>query len=680
MIEVESTGTGVRAVDSAKTSIEVSSDDWTTLDGTGAVPRPTDTTVAGETSTLSFPPVFVVAERLDGDGTFELGSDVGPIDLPPDEYVVRVDGNVLTYVQFDGPARLEKPGFERTVLSFPDRTAVTLGFRSRVQSPPETVTVPRTPTGVATALSVLSSGHRTTTPDRTFPTMRGHPPLVEFGPETHVPDVVTERREAVDVDLVVPPRLDYLVPASSLVHYLGATVRVESRATPRLRIADRTHELSALPTFQDECASLLRRAFMLDCLVRNAGPYGTDLAEMSVLDSLGLDAADLYETSIATRLDAYLDVPFDSVSERLPEWHLSMYVDPTFDHVEALPYLLHTVPNVFLPTSKPLSGDERLTRSLDDFYRQQTSSVSVDLVDPDLGPGRVHGWLADGAPIDAFTAVPEAYANRFDYLQRTSDAISVVAVLNDNDMADEHAEAARIYRHRASDLDIDIAVREHLSTDELAEVFETPTDLVHYIGHCEESGLRCRDGNLSLSSLRESNAQTFFLNACGSFHEGVELVRQGSVAGAVTFNKVLDSHAARVGTAFARFLMNGFSIEQALTLARRRIMMGKDYTVVGDGTHVLTQSDDYVPATAELWHATDEGYFELDYEVFSPAAHGGYYQPYLPGNEQSHLIGQKTSHRLDRETLDDFLERADVPIVYDGDIHWSGTLLETLDE
>lgn len=678
MIEVDSTETGVRAVDSAKTSIEVGTDDWVTSEQQLPLSRPVDTTIAGETSTLRFPPVFVIAERLDGEETFELGSEVGPVDLPPAEYVVRVDGNILTYVRFDGPARLEKPGYERAIISFPEPTTVTLGFRSRVQSPPETITVPRTPAGVATALSYLPAGHRTATPDRSFPTMRGHPPLVEFGDETNIPDVVAERREAVDVEVTLPPRLDYLFPVSSLTHYLGATVRTEPKATPTLQTPDRTRELPSLPEFSTECASLLRRVFMLDCLVRNAGPYGTDLSEMRHLETLGLDADALYDQPIATRLDTYLGVAFDEVADELPEWHLSLYVEPTLDNVETLPYLSHILPNIFRPSSEPLSGSERLSRSLDDFYRQRESSVSVDLVKPDLGPGRVHGWLAPDTPIDVFKSVPSAYTNRFDYRQRASDPISVVAVLNDNDMTEEHAEAARIYRQRATELDLDITVREHLSTDELAQVFETPNDLVHYIGHCEESGLRCRDGNLSMTSLGESRAQTFFLNACGSFHEGVELVRQGSVAGAVTFNKVLDSHAARVGTTFARLLMNGFCIERALRLARRRIMMGKDYTVVGDGTHVLTQSENYVPGEVELTRGSD-GEFELTYEVFSPSAHGGYYQPYLPGNEQSHLIGHATEHRLDRDELERFLDIADTPVVYDGDIHWSKELASTLD-
>ncbi|WP_224335416.1 hypothetical protein [Haloprofundus halobius] len=677
MISVESTEQGIRAVDSSKTTIDVVTERWTVLSDGPSVPRDSDVTVSGSTTELRFPPVFVVAEASDG-SRFELASEVGPIALPPDDYVVRVDGNVLTYVAFSGPVRLEKPNYESAVLSFPTRTAVTLGFRSRTQAPAETVVVPRTPAGVAAALSQFPAGHRTTTADRSYPTMRDHPPRIAFGDSVSVPDVVAERREEASVEVHLPPDLDYLFPASSLAHYLGATVSVEAGTTPRLETADRVHELPSLPSFQYETAALLRRTFLFDCLVRNAGPHGTDLAEYRLLSELPLDPEALYAESVGTRLDAYLDAPFERISDELPEWHLSMYVEPTMTHAKTLPYLLQNVPNVFLPESTPLDGGERLTRSLDEFYRgAQSPPVAVDLAKPKLGSGRTHGWLAGGVPIDVFKAVPEAYENRFDFLGRADDSISVVAILNDSGMSDEHADAARIYRERAADLDIDIEVYEHLTTEELATVFETSHDFVHYIGHCDRAGLRCADGHLSISSLNESNVQTFFLNACGSFYEGIGLVELGSVAGAVTFNRVVDSQAAKVGTMFVRLLVHGFSFERAMQMARRRIMTGKDYAVVGDGTHVLAQSDNYVSSDVALTRL-DRDRFELSYSVHSPWINGGYFQTHVTPDDESRLLGSTGTYVLDRETLCDFLNHADTPVVYDGDIHWSDELASLL--
>jgi hypothetical protein len=153
------------------------------------------------------------------------------------------------------------------------------------------------------------------------------------------------------------------------------------------------------------------------------------------------------------------------------------------------------------------------------------------------------------------------------------------------------------------------------------------------------------------------------------------LVEKGSVAGGVTFNRVLDADAARVGTSFARLLMHGFCLERALDLARRRIMMGKDYVVVGDGTYVLTQSDNYVPATARL-ESLDDDRFRLTYEVFSATKFGGYFQPHLATNRQSHLLGNPVEFVLDPDELGRFLEQADAPVVYDGDLYWSESLAE----
>ncbi|WP_267620007.1 hypothetical protein [Halobium salinum] len=676
MIEVVSTEKGLRAVDARKNSIDVVTGDWAPTTVEDDVPSPTDVRVAGTTTSLRLPPAFVSVTRLDDNATFELGSETGPLELGDAEFLVRVSGNVNSYLRFSGPAEVSKPNYEATVLSFLRPTEVTLGFRSRVQSPSGTLTVPRTPAGVATALTHLSASNRTATPDRSFPTMRGHPPLVEFGEDTTVPTFLEGGTD--DTELVLPAGLEYLFTAASLAHYLGATVTVERDADPLLRTAAADHRLGTLPEFERRVAALLRRCFLLDCLVRNAGPYGTDLAESALLETLSLDADTLYEASVGERVDAYLDAPFERVDADLPEWHLSMYVDPTYDHVGVLPYLLVSLPNVFLPRSDPLREDERLSRSLDDFYRNEVGdAVAVDLVKPHLGPGRIHGWLAPGTPIDVFKSVPAAYRNGTGYEWRADESISIVAVLNDSEMSGEHGEAARIYRERALDLDLDITVRERLSTEELARTFESSHDLVHYIGHCEETGLRCPDGTLSMSSLTESNAQTFFLNACGSFYEGLTLVEKGSVAGAVTFNKVLDADAARVGTSFARMLMHGFCLERALDLARRRIMMGKDYTVVGDGTHTLTQSESFIPVTMTLDPRAD-GRFDVEFDAFSAEKVGGHYQPHVPSSRRSYLHGNRAAFTLDHEATEEIISRADAPVVYDGDLHWSKDLVDLL--
>ena len=440
------------------------------------------------------------------------------------------------------------------------------------------------------------------------------------------------------------------------------------------------------------------------CSDDTSGPLSSgddDVSGTQTLETLDLDADTPYDASPQDRFAAYLDVPYAAIKHRLPEWHLSTYVTPAYESVETLPFLLDRLSMIYTPRSSELEGRELVERSLEDFYRGLDSGygwterqcvpsaarattgqvASVDIVKPDLRSGRAHGWLADSVPIDAFKSAPEAYDNRLDYLERANDAISICVVLNDPQMAGEHDRVAEIYRQRSEELTIDLSVEESLETAALARVFETDHDFVHYIGHCETDGLRCPDGTLAASSLECCNVQTFFLNACGSFHEGQTLIEKGSVAGAVTFTKVLNDHAIKVGSTFAKLLVHGFSIERAIDLARRRIMMGKDYTVVGDGTHSLTQGDQ-PPTTARLEEVEADGretQYLLCLDCYSMRAAGSYYFPHTETNEYAYLCGNDSTFTLTRSELVTMLKETDAAVIYDGDVYWSDALWPRFD-
>jgi hypothetical protein len=682
MVTAEVNGEGVAAVAGDRTVVTIGAPDWTTTARGGLPTVGSGASVRGRASRLEFPPAFVHLLERDGNSREEVLFDTER--LEPGRYRLRVDGSVPTVVAFEGAATVSDPGMQGATLGFDSPTEVTVGFGRRRPSP-GTVTVPETPAGVAQALSVTGAGHRTDSVARSHPAMRGQPPAIEYGETTSIPDAVAARVPPSDVELRLPADLRYLVPAASLAYYLGANVTVDRSVRPALDLPYRTHHFASGPTFAREVAALLRRTFLLDTLVRARTDSDATLAETDVLDDLELDPGRLASADVATRVARYLDVPFEAVDEDLPEWHLSMYIDPRYEHVPTLPHLLSNVPNVFPPESEPLEQKERLTRSLDDFYRADSCPVAgVDPVKPLLGPGHSHGWLADGVPIDVFKSLPSAHARSSrrgrDVVPAASEPgrdepISVVTVLNDIDMSQELAEAAQIYEEYAH-LPIEVTERRRLDRAELAEVLQSDYHLVHYIGHCDAAGLRCVDGNLAVSDLPEVNVETFILNACGSYYEGMDLVRAGSVAGAVTFDKVLDSQAARVGTAFVRLLVHGFSIDRAMALARRRIIMGKDYAVVGDGTHTLTPSDATVPLAARLEERDDA--FELTYEGRSPRIAGGWYDPPAGVDGPARLYGAAGQTRLGREALLSVLSEIDMPVVYDGDIRWSEELLERL--
>ncbi|GAB3681063.1 hypothetical protein GCM10028857_04710 [Salinarchaeum chitinilyticum] len=736
MLEWEGTETGFRVHDSAGAECSVSGSDLEFTDADRDLPRPVDITLDCLTAELTLPGAVVYAISLSSGETEELGADTEPMAMPEGEYLIDVDAEVKTYIRLNGPFTLCRTAdYDGVVLSLPGRRRLTLGFRGRARKPTTAMTIPPTPEGVATAVTHASVAHKTTGADRSYPTLRGHPPLLEIDEsidEAVVPEKIRAAHSDTGIELLAPNALEPLLVLAPLAYYLGADVEVGNVASPMVRAPDTdvALELPAMPDLEREATRLLRKVFFLDCLVRNAGPYGTELAEASLLDALGVDAGALYAASPAERLAAYLDVPYGAIEQRLPDWHCSTYVEPDEDGIQAIPFLLDRMSLVYMPRTSELEGSELVERSLDDFYRgrapeyarrhtsRETSRernrteqsvsapapdttegdaldrvplsgggssadvrsagevASVDVVKPELRGGRIHGWLADGTPIDVFRCLPEAYQHRIDALDRESDGIDIAVVRNDAEMDAEHADVADIYRTRGGDVSIDVSVHERLSVADLAALFEDDHDFVHYIGHCETDGFRCPDGHLSASSIDGCGAQTFFLNACGSYHEGVELVRTGAVAGAITFSQVLNDHAVAVGSSFAQLLVHGFGFERALQLARRRIMMGKDYAVVGDGTHALAQSENRLPATVEL-DAVDQG-FLLSYDQFCSRHAGSFYRPYLGDDRYAYLCGNVSEYLLDRSELATFLDRAALPVIYDGDVYWSASLADRI--
>jgi hypothetical protein len=694
MIEWASAGDTLHVVDADNAELSVHGSGLAVSDTGQEISRPVDDTVTVTTDELRFPHAVVYAFALGSNDRHELDPGGEALSLSPSEYVVDIDTGIKSYLRFSGAATIERTdGFESIIVSFPERTRVVIGFRSRHELPAGTITVPDSPSDVATALTHLSSAHKTASPDRTYPTLRGHPPLLELGDELDVPDEIEAAVDDTGIELVVPPNYESLYVVAPLAYYLGARVRTARGASriavqPRLRIPDRGIEtrLPPLPQFERAVERLLRKTFFLDCLVRNAGPYGTTLAEASLLDALDLDRETLYETPLAGRVATYLDVPYEAIQHRLPEWHLATYVSPEAEMVETLSFLLDRMSLLCTPRTSKLEGRELIERSLADFYRGGSDGriahsgqvASVNIVKPELRDARAHGWLADGVPIDVFKSTPSAYHNRLRHLEDPSESTSIRVVLNDPEMAGEHDDVEAIYRRRSDEVTMDVGVADGLSVAELARVFESEYDFVHYIGHCETDGLRCTDGFLSASNLDRCSAQTFFLNACGSFYEGMELIEKGSVAGGVTFRKVLNDHAVKVGSTFAKLLVHGFSIERALGLARRRIMMGKDYAVVGDGTHSLTQSDSRLPTTATLEELGDSRYL-LTFDCYSTRATGSYYFPHAETNEYASLCGNESSLTLTESELVSLLKNTDASVIYGGDIYWSKELWPRFD-
>jgi hypothetical protein len=640
------------------------------------IPRATDSEYTGRTARLRLPGTDPMVTGLDCDAQYSLTTAA---ELPEGKFLLSAtvetngDGDPLgtersrVHVRFGGPASLTFTDGE-ILLSLWESQRVTVGIGERLSVGPARIRIPASVEGLATGLSNLSSAHHTMAPSRSHPGQRGHPPLLTTGASLSIPDEVESPDTGIELRL--PDSVAALFVAAPLAYYLGADVSAGDRDCPVLTAAgtDVRREFDPLPSLQDEVANVLRRVFYLDCLVRRMDPE----QDPKLLDRCSLSPPDVRALSPAGRLARYLETPTEAVAAAVPEWHLSTHTQPSLARARCLPFLLDPLSLIYLSDGVELERRDLLDSTLSDSFQTRGVSEATTMVEPTGGTGRVHGWLAPGTPIDAFKTMPTAYENRYRYSKSDTDRLQLSVVLNEMEMTEEHRAVSEIYR--AADLPMNVTVSDGLTTGELADVFESDNDFVHFIGHCEDDGLACPDGTLSMASLAESRTRTFFLNACGSYEEGLELIEQGAVAGAVTFTDVLDRHAAMVGTAFARLLSNGFSIQRALQLARRRIMMGKDYAVVGDGTYALLPG----PTAPIVVRVTaGEGQYHLTCEVLTPTGAGESYQ--LPFEGRTVLNGTETSFSVDPETLVETLRATSLPAVFEGEFHWSGDLAARLD-
>ncbi|WP_276271899.1 hypothetical protein [Haloarcula litorea] len=645
-------------------------------DGGDRVPRPVSECVTGEADRLVLPGMDVTVTALDCDAQYQLATAselpagpfllTGTVETGTGEDPLSSD-RLEVVVRFDGPASL-RPTCDGTVLSMWEPTRVTVGFRPVASGPPR-VQVPRSPAGLARGISAMSAAHRTAGPSRSHPDRRDHPPVLTLGESVAVPDAVADRRHETGIELRLPRDVDALFVGAPLAYYLGATVTVGDRVRPLLTAgdADVRHEFDPLPRFQEQAADLLRRVFYLDCLVRSLKPE----RDPDLLTACSLTPDAVRSLSPGGRLARYLRTPAETVRAALPEWHLTTHARPSLERARCLPFLLDKLSLVYRSDGVELDHADLLDRTLTDAFPTRGSAPASTRVEPEVGNGRVSAWLAPGTPVDAYKTMPTAYENQYRYDGRDAEHLQVSVVLNDSSMSDEHGDVSDIYQSASLPLDVDVA--ERLTTAELAATFEADTDFVHFIGHCDDDGLRCPDGGLAAAQLSRSRTRTFFLNACGSYEVGLGLVERGSVAGAVTFADVLDRHAATVGTAFARLLSAGFSIQRALQLARRRIVMGKDYAVVGDGTYAL------LPSPAEptvVWVRETADGFDIACEAVTPEA-GERHR--LPFEGEVALNGRRRELSVSREAAVEALGSVSVPVIYDGEFHWSDDLVSRLD-
>ncbi|MFC5133159.1 MULTISPECIES: caspase family protein [Haloferacaceae] len=671
---------------------------------------PVDASVTVETGSIEIPRIAVVEVRS-SDGALLARDD--DLTMPAGEYHLGIDpAPTKLYSHFESGFSVTTTD-RTTRIDLETATEVTLGFRSLHQRPAGTITTPTDPESLMDAISHLGSALQTTSPERSFPTLRGHPPLIEPGTAFHVPDRI-ERPES-GVRIVVPPSYRDVYPVVPLAYYFAAEVVPGSET--RIEGDGWIHSLE--PDVERRAAEALRQSFHFDCIARTEGFYPVDLheREATVAD---LDWATLYEAPLAERLGAYLEVPFERIESELPKWTLTTDIRPDPDNVEALPFVAGELsivrsPETATPAETGPGGGIGFLRAPEpgpaEFVRGGTGVEegpdagaeparrgagprgadapgdhgaalgSAEFVRPDPVETVEHAWVGDGVPLDANKATLDAYRRRLETGAVEQSRISVLVVCNDEQMREE-GKVSELYGLRDM-VQFDIEVRHDLTCAEMRDVLASDVDFLHYVGHVDDRGMQCTDDYLDLTreDLRVS-VSAFLLNACQSYEQGEALIHRGSRGGIVTLSDVANSPATTLGRIVARLMNSGFNLRTALHVAKRELLTGHQYIVVGDGATTICQSRSGVAVVGEIT-STESSIWDLTVEAYpnGPYGIGTLYRPVTTKSEANYTV-PSVAHvgDISEEELEEWLQLETLPIFRQEELYWSDELFPLRDQ
>lgn len=564
-----------------------------------------------ETTALDLPYTVLAYVR---DGTNEVIADLthdASAEFPPDEYLLELNAPIKLYLRVEAGVCIESDT-DSMRISFDRPAEVEVGARSFHESAETTVTTTDEPHDVMAAISTFGSVLKTTTCERSWPTLRGHPPQIERGDELHIPDGLETPDTGVTVE--VPPRLDAVYPVAPLAYYFGA--EVVPGETPRLTVGGFERRFDAGDDFEDDVIRTLKQAFVLDCVTRTEGYYPIELADRNRIEPLvDLDFAALYDAPLDEQLEAYFSVPYSTIEEAMPTWHRVAFVRPNPENVEVLPSLVNDFSILRTPPrpSYEETEDMRQTRdAIDNFKRETPTGEGTGEQSPeDRDTTQRRGippiedyvqmpdvdalecaWVGDGTPVRGTKVLPEAFRNECP--SKNDDVIDITVVCNDESMRDEWDAVAEVYGPRET-ISFDPSVHFDVTTDELRDLMRKPTDIFHYIGHIDGHGFECSDGVLDARAMDEVGMQAFLLNACRSHDQGIALVEAGSKGGVVSLGNVGNPAAVELGETMAKLFQAGFSLGSALAITRKATFLGSRYIAVGDPGFTVSQTKDVIP-------------------------------------------------------------------------------------
>ncbi|WP_345779442.1 hypothetical protein [Natrinema sp. SYSU A 869] len=615
-------------------------------------------------------------------------ADVSPAEraeFRPDEYTLDLSGPLKVYACIDSPVQIWSDS-KQTYVDFGERTNVILGARSFHERPATTITTTAEPTDVMAAVSAFGSALKTTAPERSYSTLRGHPPRLELGDELHVPADFDKTEQNIQIE--VPATLRHVFVATPLAYYLGADV---TRGSSPQIVTDQeyAYSLDDSDGFESSVRRVLKQVFFLDCIVRTEGKTPLPLHERQVAEpALDFDVTEAYGQSLAERIETYLNVSYATVKPYLPYWRFETRCEPTPDHIEFLPFIANdlAIVSVEEDNTEPTLPDPVVEQAIEDFTRSDfdrstqsrsirgNTTVARSANSPQL-PTIQQSWMGIGDAEITSTTPLAAYQNTIGRTPKDG-PIEIEVICNDPDMREELESVNGTYGTR-EELPFDTTVHYDLSMDSLEAVLASKSDFLHYIGHIDADGFQCSDGKLDAATVDTVGAKAFLLNACQSHDQGLRLVETGSIGGIVTLGNVVNSGAVSVGIQIARLLNLGFPLYGALDVVRQENIVGQQYHMVGSGRTTIAQSETRMPNSCVLSH--EEGDIDMDMNLYTSAnvKRGSVFSPHIDSVGSYYVLPRKTGQiSVTDSELTEFLDEALFPVIQDGKIEWSKDLLD----
>lgn len=618
------------------------------------------------------PPVYI----REPDGSLTESINYSNAEKTGAECIVEICTPIKIYLEISGSVAVTQDNTE-TAIEFSPDTSINLGARSKHTAPEATITISESPSDLLEALSYMGTGLKSHSPERSFSTLRGHPPLIEVGDALTIPGEL-ERPET-GVRIEIPEQIRYAFPAASLAYYLGADVKSAPDAHPRLRTehgfeypltqpSKHVDSNSELARYEQAIAEVLQQTFLLDCLTRTEGLYPLDLYERTQLEpELDLDFEQLYNTSLQSRLEAYLSTEFETIQNYLPTWMTIGHVAPSRQNIAAIPHLVNDLAIIKSPKARQATRSDNVNRAVTSFVRGEADAKpGLKLVKPEPEQTQNAIWFDEGAPIGGTKGILEAYRNRVEVEARPG-ALKIAVVCNEESMKTEFGRIKGTYG--ADGLDpIETDYYNQITVSELTEVFTSEYDFVHFIGHIQESGFNCSDGRLNVSEVTEPiQIRTFLLNGCRSYTQGVALLRQGAIAGVVTTTDVVNNRAADVGDKFSTLLNRGFSLNAATSIIDEVGYSNDNYITIGDGLFNPIEPTEGAPIVWEIEPVGDK--FQMDGRVFcNRTIRIGAMGAFHSSDDQLLIPGRLVSLEASIEELEEMCQYGPETIVHQGEL------------